>query len=102
MIFASVSDFRTRAQQRMPKFAFDYLDGGAGDELGIRRNIAALDELKLKPRMLVNIENRDLSTTLFGRKWNAPFATAPIGVGNLLWPRAEETIARAAVEANIP
>lgn len=102
MIFASVSDFRTRAQQRMPKFAFDYLDGGAGDELGIRRNIAALDEIKLKPRMLVNIEHRDLSTTLFGRKWSAPFATAPIGVGNLLWPRAEETIARAALEANIP
>jgi (S)-mandelate dehydrogenase len=102
MIFASVSDFRTRAQQRMPKFAFDYLDGGAGDEIGIRRNIAALDEIKLKPRMLVNIENRDLSTTLFGRKWNAPFATAPIGVGNLLWPRAEEMIARAALDANIP
>jgi isopentenyl diphosphate isomerase/L-lactate dehydrogenase-like FMN-dependent dehydrogenase len=86
----------------MPRFAFDYLDGGAGDESGIRRNIEAFDAIKLKPRMLVNVEHRDLSTTLFGRKWNLPFGTAPIGVGNLLWPRAEETIARAAVAANIP
>jgi len=102
MTIASVWDFRTRAKRRMPRFAFDYLDGGAGDESGIRRNIEALDAIKLKPRMLVNIENRDLSTTLFGRKWNMPFGTAPIGAGNLLWPCAEETIARAALAANIP
>ena len=56
MIYASVSDFRAGARRRMPQFAFDYLDGGAGDEIGIRRNIEALDALKLKPRMLVNIE----------------------------------------------
>lgn len=102
MIFASVSDFRAGAERRMPRFAFDYLDGGAGDEIGIRRNIEAFDALRLKPRMLVNIEHRDLSTTFLGRKWNAPFGTAPIGVGNLLWPRAEETIAAAALAANIP
>jgi len=86
----------------MPKFAFDYLDGGAGDELGIRRNIEAFDELMLRPRMLVNIEHRNLAATLFGRKWSLPFGTAPIGVGNLMWPRAEETIARAALDADIP
>jgi (S)-mandelate dehydrogenase len=102
MTIASVSDFRIRAKRRMPKFAFDYLDGGAGDESGIRRNIEAFDAIKLKPRMLVNVEHRDLSTTLFGRRWNLPFGTAPIGVGNLLWPRAEEMIARAALSANIP
>jgi isopentenyl diphosphate isomerase/L-lactate dehydrogenase-like FMN-dependent dehydrogenase len=102
MIIASVSDFRAGAQRRMPKFAFDYLDGGAGDETGVRRNIEAFDELKLKPRMLVNIEHRDLATSFLGRRWSAPFGTAPIGVGNLLWPRAEETIARAALAANIP
>ena len=102
MVIASVSDFRARAQRRMPKFAFDYLDGGAGDEKGVARNIEAFDAIRLLPRMLVNTERLDLSTTFFGRKWNAPFGTAPIGVGNLLWPRAEETIARAALAANIP
>ncbi|MDO8534969.1 MAG: alpha-hydroxy acid oxidase [Xanthobacteraceae bacterium] len=102
MKFASISDFRPRAQRRLPKFAFDYLDGGAGTEAGIRRNLQAFDDLQLKPRMLVNIEHRDLATTFFGRKWAAPFGTAPIGMGNLLWPRAEEAIARACVAAGIP
>jgi isopentenyl diphosphate isomerase/L-lactate dehydrogenase-like FMN-dependent dehydrogenase len=102
MIYASVSDFRARAQRRLPRFAFDYLDGGAGDEAGIRRNIEAFDRIELVPRMLVNVERRDLSTTLFGRTWAAPFGTAPIGVGNLMWPRAEETIAREAVAFGIP
>jgi (S)-mandelate dehydrogenase len=102
MKFASVADFRPHAQRRLPKFAFDYLDGGAGSEAGIRRNQQALDDLQLIPRMLVNIEQRDLATTFFGRKWAAPFGTAPIGMGNLLWPRAEEAIARACVAAGIP
>jgi isopentenyl diphosphate isomerase/L-lactate dehydrogenase-like FMN-dependent dehydrogenase len=99
---ASVSDFRTLARRRIPRFAFDYLDGGAGDEIGVRRNIEAFDALKLMPRMLVNVEKLDLSTTLFGRKWSMPFGTAPIGVGNLMWPRAEATIATAALAANVP
>jgi isopentenyl diphosphate isomerase/L-lactate dehydrogenase-like FMN-dependent dehydrogenase len=102
MVIASVSDFRTRARRRIPKFAFDYLDGGAGDEKGIARNIEAFDEIRLLPRMLVNTEQIDLSTIFFGRKWDAPFGTAPIGVGNLMWPRAEQMIARAALGANIP
>ena len=102
MVIASVSDFRTLAKRRIPRFAFDYLDGGAGDEIGLRRNIEALDALKLVPRMLVNVEKVDLSTTFLGRKWNMPFATAPIGAGGLMWPRGEEAIARAAVEAGIP
>jgi isopentenyl diphosphate isomerase/L-lactate dehydrogenase-like FMN-dependent dehydrogenase len=102
MVIASVSDFRTLAKRRIPRFAFDYLDGGAGDEIGLRRNIEALDAVKLMPRMLVNVEKVDLSTTFLGRKWNMPFATAPIGAGGLMWPRGEEAIARAAVEAGIP
>ena len=102
MNITSVADFRTLAKRRLPRFAFDYMDGGAGDEIGIRRNTEAFDALKLLPRMLVNVEERGLSTALFGRKWGLPFGTAPIGVGNLLWPRAEETIARAALAANIP
>ncbi len=102
MTIAAVADFRARAERRLPKFVFDYMDGGAGAEAGIRRNEAAFDALELKPRMLVNVEQRDLSTTFLGRKWAAPFGTAPIGLGNLIWPHAEETIARACVAANLP
>jgi (S)-mandelate dehydrogenase len=97
-----IDDFRTLASRRIPRFAFDYLDGGAGEEIGLRRNIEAFDALKLMPRMLVNVEKIDLSTNFFGRKWNMPFATAPIGAGGIMWPGGEEAIARAAVEAGIP
>jgi (S)-mandelate dehydrogenase len=102
MSMACVSDFRARARRRLPKFVFDYLDGGAGSEAGLRRNEEAFDQLLLKPRALVNIDQLDLSTTLFGRTWTLPFATAPIGMGNVIWPGAEEAIVRAAIAANIP
>lgn len=102
MIIASVADFRALAKRRLPKFVFDYLDGGAGSEAGIRRNELAFDEIQLMPRMLVNVEKRDLSTALFGKKWSLPFGTAPIGLGNVMWPGAEEMIARACVAAGIP
>ena len=102
MSLTCVSDLRPRAKRRLPKFVFDYLDGGAGSEAGVRRNEQAFEELMLKPRALVNIESRNLETTLFGRRWAAPFGIAPIGLGNLIWPRAEEAIARAAAAADIP
>jgi (S)-mandelate dehydrogenase len=99
---ACVDDFRTLAKRRIPRFAFDYLDGGAGNEIGLRRNVEAFDALKLMPRMLVNVDKIDTSTTFFGRQWHMPFATAPIGAGGIMWPGGEEAIARAAVEAGIP
>jgi (S)-mandelate dehydrogenase len=102
MNIATIEDLRAPAQRRLPRFVFDYLDGGAGTEAGMRRNVSAFDEIRLKPRMLVNIEKRDLSTTLFGRRWSLPFGAAPIGFCNLMCPGAEEAIARAAVEAGIP
>ncbi len=102
MNIACVSDLRPRAKRRLPKFVFDYLDGGAGSEAGVRRNERAFDELTLKPRALVNIETRELKTSLFGRDWAAPFGIAPIGLGNLIWPRAEEAIAGAAAASGIP
>jgi (S)-mandelate dehydrogenase len=102
MNIATISDLRAPAKRRLPSFVFDYLDGGAGTEAGMQRNTSAFDEIRLKPRMLVNIEERDLSTTLFGRRWSLPFGTAPIGFCNLMCPGAEEAIARAAVEAGIP
>src|SRR5512138_3668971 len=96
-----IDDFRTLARRRIPRFAFDYLDGGAGHEIGLRRNVEAFDALKLMPRMLVNVDQIDTSTTFFGRTWKMPFATAPIGAGGIMWPGGEEAIARAAVEAGI-
>jgi len=102
MQLACVSDLRLRAKRRLPHFVFDYLDGGAGGEAGVRRNEQAFNDLLLNMRALVNVETRDLSTRLFGRTWAAPFGVAPVGLGNLIWPRADEAIARAAVATNLP
>jgi (S)-mandelate dehydrogenase len=102
MTMVCVADFRTRAKRKLPKFAFDYLDGGAGSEAGIRRNTQAFDDIVFKPRALINVESRDLSTTFLGRRWGAPFGIAPIGLGNLMCPRGDEAIASAALAADIP
>jgi (S)-mandelate dehydrogenase len=102
MQLACVSDLRLRAKRRLPHFVFDYLDGGAGSEAGVRRNEQAFNDLLLNMRALVNVETRDLSTRLFGRIWAAPFGVAPVGLGNLIWPGADEAIARAAVATNLP
>jgi isopentenyl diphosphate isomerase/L-lactate dehydrogenase-like FMN-dependent dehydrogenase len=102
MAITCVSDLRPLAKRRLPKFVFDYLDGGAGAEAGVERNERAFDALMLEPRALVNIESRDLATSLFGKRWAAPFGIAPIGLGNLICPGGEQAIARAAAAADIP
>jgi isopentenyl diphosphate isomerase/L-lactate dehydrogenase-like FMN-dependent dehydrogenase len=102
MAIATISDLRLPAKRRLPSFVFDYLDGGAGDEAGLTRNISAFDDILLKPRMLIDVEERDLSTTLMGHKWSLPFGTAPIGFCNLMCPGGEKAIATAAKEAGIP
>jgi isopentenyl diphosphate isomerase/L-lactate dehydrogenase-like FMN-dependent dehydrogenase len=102
MAIATISDLRPLAKRRLPRFVFDYLDGAAGDEKGMQRNQEAFDDILLKPRMLVDVEDRDFSTTLMGKRWSLPFGTAPIGFCNLMCPGGEKAVALAAREANIP
>jgi isopentenyl diphosphate isomerase/L-lactate dehydrogenase-like FMN-dependent dehydrogenase len=102
MAIATISDLRPLAKRKLPRFVFDYLDGGAGGEKGLQRNLDAFDEILLKPRMLIDVEERDFSATLLGRKWSLPFGAAPIGYCNLMCARGEEIVARAAKDANIP
>ena len=97
-----INDLRDAARRRLPRIVFDYLDGGAGLDTGVQHNVTSFDRLRLMMRPLVGVENIDLSASLFGRTWSLPFGTAPIGLANIVWPGAEETVARAAVEANIP
>jgi isopentenyl diphosphate isomerase/L-lactate dehydrogenase-like FMN-dependent dehydrogenase len=102
MTIATISDLRPLAKRRLPRFVFDYLDGGAGDEKGVQRNLDAFNDILLKPRMLMDVEDRDFSTTLMGKRWSLPFGTAPIGFCNLMCPGGEQAVALAAKEANIP
>jgi isopentenyl diphosphate isomerase/L-lactate dehydrogenase-like FMN-dependent dehydrogenase len=96
-----VDHFRSAAARRLPRFVFDYVDGGAGSESSVRRNIDALEAVRLVPRILNDCSTRDLSTELFGHHYAAPFGVAPIGFQNLIWPGADLALAKAAAAMNL-
>ncbi|MFK7803451.1 MAG: alpha-hydroxy acid oxidase [Anaerolineae bacterium] len=98
----SVDQARERAQRRLPKMLFDFIDGAAGNEQAKKRNRAALEEIHLQPRVLVNVDGRKLNTTFLGQNWGLPFGIAPMGMCALAWPKADEMLANAAVNYNIP
>lgn len=98
---ASIDDLAALARRRLPRFAFDFLDGGAGDEAGLRRNVERLRAMLLKPRYAVGVAP-ELSAPLFGRDWRLPFGVAPVGMGNLVWPGADLALARIAHAAGVP
>lgn len=97
-----LSDLERRAKRRMPRFAWDYLAGGCGDETGVARNRAALDRVALTPRHMRELGAADLSVELFGRRYDLPIGMSPVGIGNMMWPGAEAILAAAAKRANIP
>lgn len=98
----SVDDLRERARRRIPRFAFEYLDGGCHEDVNLRRNTAELREVQLRPRYLSGAGTSSLRTELFGHVYDAPFGVAPIGLQGLVWPRAPEILARAARDHNLP
>ena len=95
-------DLRKRARQRMPHFAFEYLDSGTGDDSAHNANHSDLDAVRLMPGVLEGPQEVDLSTELLGRKYAMPFGIAPVGMSGVMWPGAEEMLAREAVSSNIP
>ena len=98
----TIEDARARAKKRLPKMLFDYIDGAAGKEHLAQENISAFEKIKLQPRTLVNVENRQLGKNFLGRYWDLPFGVAPMGLCDLAWPGADKMLASAAVEFNIP
>ncbi len=100
--YPSVDDLRRRARRRIPRFAFEYLDGGCNEDLNLRKNTADIRRVELKPRYLRPHEAPSLATTLFGQRYDAPFGIAPVGLQGLMWPGAAEILARAAHRHNIP
>lgn len=102
MIIASTTDFRESARRRLPRFLFEYVDGGAYAEVTLRRNVEDLAGLALRQRVLRDVSKLDLSTTLFGQRYTLPVALAPIGLAGLNARRGECQAVRAAGEAGIP
>ena len=100
--YPALSDLRSRAQSRLPKFVWEYLDSATGTEATKHRNRAALDRVGLMPSVLHGEFTPDLSVNLMGQKLPLPFGMSPLGMSGLIWPDAEAHLARAADRAGIP
>lgn len=100
--YPSVTDLRNRAQQRIPKFAFEYLDGGCNEDVNLIKNTAEIRDVELLPYYLSKHTGSQMKTELFGHVYDAPFGIAPVGLQGLMWPNAPEILAKAAYEHNVP
>jgi L-lactate dehydrogenase (cytochrome) len=85
----SIADFRRLARRRLPRMVFDYIDGGAEDEITLRENCRAFEEVTLRPRSAVATPACTLETTVLGTQHALPFLLAPIGSSRMFYPRAE-------------
>ena len=98
----SIKDARTIAKQRLPKVFFDFVDGASGDEKLCELNSKSLDQIRLEPKVLRNVEKRDLSKNFFDTSYDLPFGFAPMGMCNLTWPGADRMLAKESIINNIP
>lgn len=98
----SIEDLRRKAQKRIPRFAFEYLDSATGRELGAKVNRDALDAIGFLPSVLCGRTKANLQAKLLGKTYDLPFGIAPVGMSGLMWAGAERMLAQAAVAHNIP
>ena len=98
----SIEDARKLAKKRLPKMFFDFVDGAAGDEKLCESNSTALDQIRLEPKVLRNVEKRKLNKKIFGINYDLPFGFAPMGMCDLTWPGADKMLANESVINNIP
>ena len=100
--YPSVEDLRNRAKLKIPKFAFEYLDGGCNNDVNLKKNTDRIRDIELKPKYLVDYRKPSLKTRLFGQTYDAPFGISPVGLQGLMWPKSPEILAKAAFDHNIP
>lgn len=102
MIISSTTDFREAARRKLPRFLFDYIDGGAYAERTLARNVSDLTDIALRQRVLKDVSGGDPSTTLFGVSQALPVALAPVGLTGMYARRGEVQAARAAAKKGVP
>jgi L-lactate dehydrogenase (cytochrome) len=102
MIISAPTDFRAAAKKRLPPFLFHYIDGGSYKEDTLRRNVSDLSDIALKQRVLNDMSELDLSTEIFGEKFDLPIALAPVGLTGMYANRGEVKAAKAAENKGIP
>jgi len=100
--YPSVADLKRRARRRIPKFAFDYLEGGCNEEINLARNKSDIQGIELMPQYLQRRGESDIRARLFGIDYDAPFGIAPLGLQGLIWPGSVEILAKASLKHNIP
>ena len=99
---ASIDDLRSMARRRMPRFAFDFVDGGAENESNLRKNRQAFEDIELLPRYLIDVSAPTTETEFFGKSYSVPFGMAPVAFLNMAWPGADMMLARLAAEKRMP
>ncbi|HEY4209014.1 MAG TPA: alpha-hydroxy acid oxidase [Puia sp.] len=97
-----VEDLRKKARKRIPKFVFDYLDGGCNEDINLNKNMSDIREVELMPEYLSGRTGASMKIELFGYTYDAPFGIAPVGLQGLIWPNSAEILAKAAFRHNIP
>ena len=98
----SIKDARELSRKRLPKLVFDFIDGASGDEKLAEINSKALDQIRLEPKVLRNVEKRSLKKKVLGYEFDFPFGFAPMGMTNLSWPGADSMLAAESARNNIP
>ncbi|MFJ2689845.1 FMN-dependent L-lactate dehydrogenase LldD [Pseudomonas sp. NPDC087336] len=101
MIISSASDYREAARRKLPRFLFDYIDGGAYAEHTLRANSADLADVSLRQRILKNVETLSLQTTLFDQRLSMPIVLAPVGLTGMFARRGEVQAVKAAENKGI-
>ncbi|MCA0871616.1 alpha-hydroxy-acid oxidizing protein [Seohaeicola saemankumensis] len=101
-IYPGVMDLKWRAEKRLPRFVWDFLDSGTGTEATKARNRAALDALGFAPSILHGPLDFDLSRDFLGHSFPLPFGFAPLGMSGMVWPGAERILAQTAARAGLP
>lgn len=102
MIISSTTDFREAARRRLPRFLFDYIDGGAYAEQTLARNVSDLADLSLRQRVLRDVSSIDTSTSLFGVRQALPVVLGPVGLSGMYARRGEVQAAKAAAAKGVP
>ncbi len=100
--YPSIEDLRNKAKKRMPRFAFEYLDGGCNEDVNLHKNTDEIRDIELKPQYLSKHTKSEMKTELFGHTYDAPFGVAPVGLQGLMWPNSAEILAKASFDHNVP
>jgi L-lactate dehydrogenase (cytochrome) len=98
----AISDLERRTRRRIPRFAWEYLDSGTGEDVTVRRNLEAMERIVFVPELMKGLLEPTTETELFGVTYAAPIGIAPIGLTGIIWPGGEKALAAAAASRRIP